>query len=84
VQPGRIVAEDNWLERVKEAEVEAAIDEDANAADHKTSIEAADAIWGKMMNASYFLVGSYSLSNCFDSCTIYPGPHQKPLRVDVD
>ena len=48
VKPGRVVSEKNRLQRVEKAEVEAAIDEDAHAADHEASVETADAIWSEM------------------------------------
>lgn len=44
MKPGRVVSEKNRLQRVEKAEVEAAIDEDAHAADHEASVETADAI----------------------------------------
>ena len=45
MEPGGVVPEDNRLEGIKEAEVEAAVDEDADAADDEAAIKAPDAIW---------------------------------------
>ena len=44
VKPRSVVTQENGLQGVKEAEVEAAVDEDANAANDEAAVEASDSI----------------------------------------
>ena len=51
VNPCGVVTEQDWLEWVVEAEVEAAVDEDADAADDEAAVETSDSVCkGKRRN----------------------------------